>query len=156
MTIEGDKICLRTLVPDDLEFVFRWENDPEVWKFGGEARRFSRKELRQFIENQQFGFQANGQLRFIAEHAGRPVGMIDLFDHNPVENSARVGILICDPADRRCGYGREALELLMDFAAGKLGLRRLFCSVDNENIPSFELFRAAGFLPEREFLVRNF
>ena len=75
-----------------------------------------------------------------------PVGMIDIFDFDSVNLCAGVGIIICDEADRRRGYASEALELAAGYAQRVLGLRRLWCSIDADNLPSIGLFRNNGFV----------
>jgi diamine N-acetyltransferase len=111
--------------------------------------RFSRDELRRFIENQQHDISETEQLRLVIcrrNPTGTPVGFIDLFDIDPVAQSAGVGILICDPADRRHGYGREALILAMEYARHTPGLRSLWCHIAPGNTASTALFAAAGFV----------
>ncbi len=182
MELTGEKVCLRRLEAGDLDFLYRWENDPDVWQYGdcgaatwraegviaadtppeGEEKeeaptpleRFTRDELREFIENQQFGFHAAGQLRLVicrrdpaSPLSGISVGFIDLFDFDPVGLRAGVGILICAPQHRGRGYGREALKLASDYARRVLGLRSLWCSVATDNTASLALFSGAKFVP---------
>ncbi len=181
----GEKVCLRTLRPDDLELLYRWENDPEAGRYGDcgagikacepgfETERFSRDEIRQFIENQQYDIYITGQVRFViccceakdarwasgtsatcgsvdtfdaGKISGRPVGLIDLFDFDAGNRSAGVGILICDPNDRRRGYGAEALEIVEAYASRVLGLCELWCNVAVDNRASLALFRGAKFV----------
>ncbi len=187
MSLTGDKIFLRRLSAGDLDFLYRWENDPAVWRYGdcgadtphvipneceesilcipSAPERFSRRQLREFIENQQHDVFETGQVRFVICRRDtavfRPsvcpkddaptntdewVGFIDLFDIDPVELHAGVGILICDPADRRKGYGREALSLVVEYARHVLGLRSLWCAVAANNTACLSLFISAGFV----------
>ncbi len=178
--MDTSEVKLRTLRADDLDYLYRWENDPEVWQYGdcgaddshGESSsvettttrnsrvpsgmrstiRFTREELREFIENQQHGFEANEQLRFVicrregaSTAPGAPIGFVDLFDYDPVERTAAIGILICDPADRRRGYGRRALTLALDRARYVLCLRKITCTISPDNPASAALFAGAGF-----------
>ncbi len=190
MNLTGTKIFLRNLSADDLEYLYTWENTPAVWQWGdcgfaadlphaagvrpsATPGRFSRDELRKFIENQQHDISETGQIRFVicrrtpasppletdalhvisnereksALYGSDPVGFIDLFDLDPATQSAGVGILICDPADRRKGYGFEALSLAVEYARHALGLRSLWCTVAPDNPASLALFTAAGFTP---------
>ena len=169
----GVKVYLRTLEAEDLDYLYRWENDPEVWQYGdcgvdpvsalaqergkhvlhfpSTGERFSREVLRHFIENQQYDVLRTGQVRLVIcrrdiAGTGTPVGFIDLFDLDFARLRAGVGILVCDPADRRKGYGREALELAVEYARRILGLCELWCSIDAGNVASLALFAAAGFV----------
>ncbi len=234
--LTGEKVRLRRLEAGDLDFLYRWENEPEVWQWGdcgaddsGCAvvpmsapvyrisdtpacrddvalpripyapnisperfsrddvtlpripldrpyapdiffERFSRDELREFIENQQHDIAVTGQLRLVicrheppstctgrtsptqtaytldtSDGPNSPIGFIDLFDLDPERHSAGVGILICDPANRGVGYGREALALALNYAQQTLGLRELWCTTAADNFASIALFEGAGF-----------
>ncbi len=155
------KVFLRALKPDDLEFLYVWENTPEVWQYGdcGAAacdadagsdcmERFSREQLRELTENQQYNIGVTGQLRLVIcrRDDDVQVGFIDLFDFDPAGLSAGVGILICDPADRCKGYGSEALKLMLGYARQGLGMREVWCTVDADNTASLSLFSRAGFV----------
>jgi RimJ/RimL family protein N-acetyltransferase len=62
------------------------------------------------------------------------------------------------PEDRRKGYGREALSLLLRFAFDELSLYRLGASIAGYNEPALALVRQFGFVEEtrrREALGRD-
>lgn len=152
---EGRRVFLRRLVPSDLDILEIWENDPRVWGASDlgaldacDRPPFSRETLGRFIENQQFDIRRTGQQRLVVClcDAYRPIGFVDLFDLDPEDRSAGVGVLIYDPADRGRGYGAEAVELVCDYALQVLGLRRLWCNARNENNFSTKLFLGRGFV----------
>ena len=198
--LTGEKVCLRRLQPGDLEFLYRWENDPAVWQYGdcggngccdelastdsqhdcsmNEARvgtpsnnispsvvadmfplssseRFSREELREFIENQRYDIFITGQMRLVICHCDSTIGFIDLFDLDPIGLSAGVGILICDPAHRGNGYGRESLELIIKYAQQVIGLNKIWCNIAADNCSSLALFSGAGFVRTEVCLATN-
>lgn len=131
-------IALRRLREADLEYLHRWENEPEVWTYGDFSGPFTRNELREFILLQKID---NEQLRFVICEDGRSVGFLDFFQIE--SGSAGVGILICDPADRGRGIGRLALTAGIDYARRKLGLNDLWCRIHPANTPSRRLFSAS-------------
>ena len=73
------------------------------------------------------------------------VGLIDLFDFDPKNNRAGVGILIRKKHDRNSGIGTEALGLLIQFAFRQLNLHQLYANIDIENVVSLSLFTNFGF-----------
>ena len=89
-------IKLRALEPEDIDILYRWENDTDVWKVSNTIAPFSKYILRQFIENQKYDIYETKQLRLIIEalETQKPVGTIDLFDIDPYNLRAGVGILI--------------------------------------------------------------
>lgn len=147
MNLEGRLIRLRALEPADIDLLYAWENDQEVWAVSGTVAPFSRNMLSKFIEQQQFDIYQTRQLRLIIEnHEGRAVGAIDLFEFDPQHLRAGIGILIHDSGQRRKGYASDALETLISYARSILGLHQLWCNVGVENRASRALFRKAGFV----------
>ncbi len=62
------------------------------------------------------------------------------------------------PEDRRKGYGREALGLLLNYAFSELNLHRLTAVIPEYNLPALALFRSFGFIEEvrrRQALERD-
>ena len=111
MNLEGRTTRLRALEPGDIELMYAWENDTEIWGVSGTLAPFSRHTLERFIEEQQFDiFQTRQQRLIIETPEGLPVGALDLFDLDPVNLRAGVGIrftaftpaschsLLCAPA----------------------------------------------------------
>lgn len=112
--MENELIRLRALEPDDVQVLYKWENDTEVWKVSNTIVPFSKYMLLQFIANQQRDIFETRQLRLIIEskQSGKPVGAIDLFDLDPYNCRAGVGILIYDKRDQGQGYASQALSSL--------------------------------------------
>ena len=117
MNLEGRTTRLRALEPGDIELMYAWENDTEIWGVSGTLAPFSRHTLERFIEGQQFDiFQTRQQRLIIETPEGLPVGALDLFDLDPVNLRAGVGILIHDTAQRGKGYAADAVETVCSYA----------------------------------------
>lgn len=144
--LENDTILLRALEPDDLELLYRWENDTELWKFGAGMAPFSRFALRQYIIDAQQDIYHTKQLRLmvVRKTDGVCVGTVDLYDFDAFNGKAGVGILI-DTDHQQKGYGVSALALLEEYAFGFLKLHQLYALVPEENAGSVKLFAKAGF-----------
>lgn len=147
MHIEGEKICLRALEPEDVALMYRWENDASVWAVSGTIAPFSRHQLQRFLDEQQFDLQQTRQQRLIIEtrEEGHAVGALDLFEIDLLNRRAGVGILIAEPDDRGCGYGADALGAVARYAHEVLGLNQLWCNIGANNEASRALFRACGY-----------
>ena len=147
MLLQGELCRLRAIEPGDLDRMYRWENNPEVWHISGTTAPFSRFSLEAFIESQRLDiFQSRQQRLIIEDRASlRALGAIDLFEVEPLHRRAGVGILIHEPTDRAKGYGGEALRLLMYYARNTLNLNQLWCNIEAENQASKSLFCSAGF-----------
>ncbi|MDR2936843.1 MAG: GNAT family N-acetyltransferase [Rikenellaceae bacterium] len=147
-SLTGKLLRLRTLEPEDLEYLYRWENDPGLWGVSHTLAPFSRHILKQFIENQTLDIYQTRQTRFIIESLadGAIVGAVDLFEFDPYQERAGIGILVYDPADRCKGYAREAVGKLCEYCFEVLGMRQVWCNIAADNAPSIALFEECGFI----------
>jgi diamine N-acetyltransferase len=147
VTLKGDTVYLRALEPNDLEFVYEVENDETIWNVSNTQTPYSRFLIRQYLENAHQDIYEAKQLRLaICKDQDFPaIGLIDLFDFDPKNNRAGVGILIKNGAYRNSGLGTEALGLLMHFAFQQLNLHQLYANIDTENEISIALFTNFGF-----------
>jgi diamine N-acetyltransferase len=145
--LAGENVRLRALEPTDVELLYGWENDTRMWEVSETIAPYSRETLRQFIENQQYDIHRTRQQRFVICLLGNdtPVGMIDLFDFDPRNLRAGVGIVIYDEASRRLGYATDALGLLCEYARNILYIKQLYSTVTVDNTASVQLFRSCGF-----------
>jgi len=147
ITLIGKNIYLRALEPNDLEFVYEVENDETIWQVSNTQTPYSRFLIRQYLENAHQDIYEAKQLRLaICKDKDFPaLGLIDLFDFDPKNNRAGVGILIRKMDDRNSGIGTEALGLLIQFAFRQLNLHQLYANIDIENVVSLSLFTNFGF-----------
>lgn len=145
--LTGKNLELRALEPEDLELLYRWENDTDIWNLSDTLVPVSHYILKKYLENAHKDIYETRQLRLIIQlhDSSRPVGAIDLFDFDPYHKRAGIGILIADKGDRRKGYANEALEMLISYAFNTLKLHLLYCTVSIQNSPSLELFSQSGF-----------
>ncbi len=145
--LENKKIRLRALEPEDLELLYRWENDSDLWKVGNTLAPFSRYTLRKYIAGCGQDIYEVRQLRLMIDEreSGNSVGIVDLFDFEPYHNRAACGILI-DTHYRGHGLATCALRLLIDYAYSFLGFRQLYAHVPVPNKPSVRLFKRCGFV----------
>lgn len=144
----GDKIILRALEPEDLELLYKWENDTDIWNISETLSPVSRFILKRYLENAHKDIFETKQLRLIIQQADKnqPVGTIDLFDFDHFHKRAAVGILIGEKGERRQGYASEALDILKRYCFEVLKIHQLYCSIAVDNTSSLDLFKKAGFV----------
>ena len=146
MNIHDDILMLRALEPTDLDVLYQWENDAELWHTSATITPFSRKQLWDYIENYDGDIYRSRQLRLMIEELSSKnlVGTIDLYDFDPVNNRASVGILI-DKNYCGQGYGAKSLMLLENYVKLYVGLHQLISIVASGNIQSIRLFESLGY-----------
>lgn len=97
-------------------------------------------------ENENGSMSGNVSGGVSGDGAFRTVGAVDLFEYDPLNRRAGIGILIYGAENRRKGYAREALGILCRYAREQLRLHQLWCTVGAGNAASLALFRQAGFV----------
>lgn len=144
--LSDEIINLRAPEPADLDLMFIWENDSSLWHIGNAVAPYSHKQLWDYIENYDADIFSSRQLRFIVEEnaSGMAVGTIDVFDFDPVNRHASLGILIDEPY-RGQGIARRAVNLLCEYCAVHIGIHSLTAISDKENIPGQNTFKSCGF-----------
>lgn len=156
MQLVGELIQLRALEPSDLNCLYRWENDTTIWSVSGTLAPFSRYVLEQYLSSSHQDIYTNKQLRLMIDlifkdeeddHLleSRSIGCIDLFDFDPKNKRAGVGILIANRNDRGKGYATEALHLLIEYGFDALDLRQIYSNVRVDNEQSVALFKKLDF-----------
>ncbi len=144
--LENRIIKLRALEPSDVALLYDWENNTSLWILGSNLRPFSKNILEQYVENSHLDIYEAKQQRFMIDgiECKKTVGTIDLFDFDPTNKRAGVGIYIHEDF-RQNGFATEALELLKSYTNQILGLHQLHAEMLESNKASYRLFANAGF-----------
>ncbi len=149
--LENSVVKLRAPEPEDVDLLYSWENNMEIWKVSNTLTPFSKFLLKKYIENSHLDIWETKELRLIIEAKDQnslmnvPVGLIDLFDFDPYHSRAGVGILIANKENRRKGYATEALRILIAYAFDFLQLNQLYANISVTNEVSLRLFANLSF-----------
>lgn len=145
-TLKGKHVYLRALEPEDLNMLHTIENDEHLWELSNTQTPYSRYILEQYLENSHRDIYDVKQLRLvISNYQHQAIGLIDLYDFDFKNSHAGVGILIQKREDRSKGYGKEALQLLINYSFDHLNLHQLYCNITEDNQSSINLFTHQGF-----------
>jgi diamine N-acetyltransferase len=140
------KISLRPLEPDDIELLYRWENNMEIWNVSNTRTPFSKYILAEYLKESAKDIYETKQLRLIIQNEElAPVGAVDLFDFDPYHMRAGIGILIHRAENRHHGYATDALNAIFGYALEVLGLKQLYANIAASNEMSIHLFEKTGF-----------
>ena len=144
--MEARNIRLRALEPADLELLYLWENDPEIWRVSETIAPMSRERLAALIRDQVYDLYATRQMRLMIDVDDVAVGCVDLFNFEPLHRRFGVGILIYAEEHRRKGYAREVIEQVKNYASNTLDLKQIWVNIDEDNPASIALFEGCGFV----------
>lgn len=147
VTLRGNSVYLRALEPEDLAFVYTVENDESIWEVSNTQTPYSKFLIRQYLENAHQDIYEAKQLRLAICLASNEetIGLIDIFDFDPKNKRAGVGLVIQNEKHRNNGFGKQALDLVLTYAFQQLQLHQLYANISMENKASIALFSTFGF-----------
>lgn len=145
-TLENPFIKLRLPEISDLDFFYKTENNPELWEISNTVKPFSKYILSKYIENSHIDIFTSKQIRFIIEQKkdNQILGMIELFDYEPIHLRAGTGIYIIKEAQKK-GYAEQAYEIFISYCNEVLRLNQIWCNISSDNKASIKLFEKIGF-----------
>lgn len=144
--LENNILYLRAPEPEDLEILYEWENDTDVWKYGSAISPYSKYILKQYLIDAQTDIFQSKQLRFMIalKQEQSTVGTIDLYDFDALNSRCGVGVYI-DPTYRNNEYAKIALNILESYAFHFLNINQLYAIIPESNKASLQLFFGCNF-----------
>ena len=141
----NNKITRRAIEPEDLDLLYRIENDVNLWNVGITNVPYSRYALHDYVANASDDIYVDHQVRMVIENAQKEVvGIADIVNFDPGNCRAEVGLVIEQPF-RGQGYGYSTMLELMRYADNVLHLHQLYAVIDAANDPCLQLFRQLDF-----------
>lgn len=146
LNLKGKQMYLRALEMSDLDFLYALENRTDLWEISGTITPYSKQVLQLYLDNAHRDIYEVKQLRLcICSTENEVVGLIDLFDFDPKNKKAGIGVVVLQEGNRNKGIGAEAITVLCDYAFSVLDLHQLYASVLDDNMASLHLFSKLGF-----------
>ncbi len=136
--MRGQTVRLRPFGAGDVDFLHRWNNDPD---YSGEFEPFepvSREELEEWLPKEK-----PGQLWYIIETAsGEKIGQV--VGRLQDDGSVQIGYRVIPPA-RGMGYCTEAVRSMIDHLHRVRGVGRVTAEANPGNKPSLRVLVKLGF-----------
>src|SRR5699024_12424778 len=125
-----DKLELRALEKEDLDFIHRLNNNPDIMSFWFEEPYQTKAELEEnYMKNKD-----NKHVRlFILEKSNEQLGLVALFSIDYIHRNAEFTIMI-DPIHHGFGYLSKATKLLMSYAFITFNVKKVYLIFDESNI----------------------
>lgn len=145
-TLENSTIRLRSPELKDLDFLYQTENIIELWELSNTVSPYSKYVLEEYIKNAHKDIFTLKQVRFMIETVveKKIVGMVDLFDYDPIHLRAGIGINIIENEQRKT-FAENALIILKEYCSDILRLNQIYCNISFDNSASIKLFEKVGF-----------
>lgn len=139
-------IRLRKIEPTDIPYLYQWENDARMWTDSDTHNPLSQADLREYVASSTGDIYRDGQLRLMIDEDGSTMGCIDLFDFDPRNRKAAIGMYIA-PHARGRGIGTKAVKLIEEYAFGFLKLRMLYAIIATKNTACSTIYKKEGYEP---------
>ena len=147
LKLKGERIYLRAIEPNDLDFLYQLENDTGIWEISGTMVPYAKHILELYLQNAYKDIYEAKQLRLcICDTEDNVIGLVDLFDFDPANRKVGLGIIVSEKKKRNKGIGAEALELVCSYAFSVLHMHQIYANVLEDNEASKHLFKKLGFV----------
>lgn len=158
--LNGKRVRLTPLQLENIHRHFEWNNDPELNRLDSEIP-FVRESFGDFKERfEELVFRPSYRVRDFEIHTeeGSLIGVAYIMNLSPHNRHCLIGITIGDRDYWGKHYGREALEVLLDYCFNELQLHRVSTETFEYNTSWKKLVIEAGFHQEgteRDYLFRD-
>jgi len=141
--LEGNKVYLRAYEESDIPYLLDWYNDYELNKLAGWSS--SKVNAAKLKYNMSRSFGSDPMNLMIDDINGKPIGTIQLYDFNDHDKSCKLGIRIGDKAYWSRGYGRDAVNTIVEYAFMNLSINRVDLRVYEYNERAARCYEKCGF-----------
>lgn len=140
--IFGDRVKLRSVELNDFELLFRWLNDPEVYRWWGGKPIDS-----DVVQQKYLGLRRPQLDGYIIEVTGIPIGYAQ--KHQSGESDGNIDLFLV-PEMRGRGYGGDAVKALIEYLTQVEGWKRIAVDPEHRNILAQRFWRKLGFVETEE------
>ena len=154
MLLENEIIKLRALEPEDLDRLYEWENNPQLWSVGNTRNPYSKFMLKQYISQADKDIYESKQLRLmmVSQKTAETVGTVDLFDFDIHHSRIALGLFV-DAKFQGKGFAKESLKLVEEYVFEYLKINQLYVHIAETNTASIRMFEKENF--EKTGMLKN-
>ncbi|MBT9146150.1 MAG: Spermidine N(1)-acetyltransferase [candidate division WS2 bacterium] len=148
----GKQVYLRALEKEDLIYIRKWSNDPEIRKLTGEVTSMSHVDADKFLER-VYNDNTREWFVIVIKENDRVIGEAGLLRMFPVWRTTDISIIIGEKYAWGKGYGTEAILLLLDYAFRYLNFHRVAIGVVAFNEKAIHFWEKIGFKKEMDIII---
>jgi RimJ/RimL family protein N-acetyltransferase len=152
--LKGEKVILRPVERDDLKRLHELRANVDLWmQASGDWEPVPLASMERWYEK---GLDEDDKAWFAIEADGKVIGDTGLHHRNRRNGVTAFGIAILDPEYLGKGYGRDAINLLLDWAFRIVNYRRVWLETGANNERARRAYLACGFVEEGRLREHEF
>lgn len=137
-----------TIVPIGMDFfnsTHAYASDLETTRYMMFLPNYTEDETSEFLRasEEEWAKEYPEYYEFAVLLGDKHIGAVSLYRDEEDKNTGELGWIIHKDHQHK-GYAYEAAKALMEYAAGKLGIRHIIAHCDTENLPSYRLMEKLG------------
>lgn len=138
----GKRIYLSPINKDDIQQYVKWMNDFRVTDGTGcSGSLLTLEGEKQWLESVEGAYQ----FAVVTLDGDRLIGNCGFQEYNSLHQTGEVGLFIGEEKDRGCGYGKEILQLLLEYGFEYLNLHNIMLKLYSFNTPALRCYQKTGF-----------
>lgn len=148
--ILGKRIMLREYEKEDLIYIRKWVNNPNITKYLSDIFLYPHtlNETENFLDSILEGKTKGKNFIIANKDTEEYLGQIDLLTIDWKNRVGLLGIVLGQEANLGKGYGEEAIRLLLDYSFNKLNLNRIELWLHDFNKRAYRCYSKCGFKEE--------
>ena len=139
----GEKVILRQGKDTDIFYLINWYNDEELNKLAGWTE--GKLNVTALKQNLAKGFGYDPMNLIIDTKESKPIGTIQLYNFDEINQSCKLGIRIGDRDYWGKGYGEDSINTILKFAFYNLDIFRVSLKLYEYNIRASNCYLKCGF-----------
>jgi UDP-4-amino-4,6-dideoxy-N-acetyl-beta-L-altrosamine N-acetyltransferase len=147
--LQGKNISLRALTEKDWKDTIRWRNDLNIKKLAM-MHPFPVTELneKEWYDNLLKSKSDRNLFFAVCTNDGQCIGFVSLNNIHRTNRNCYLSIVIGEESAQGKGYGKEAMQLILNYAFEMLNLNKLSVEVLDINEKALRLYEQLGFVEE--------
>lgn len=142
--LRGDRVTLRTVEENDLEFIRDGVNHPDVRSLVGQSFPTNIPQEEKFFDEAN---ENDDVIQVLITAQNDRIGFMEFDPIDRETGTAELAFWVL-PEYQREGYAREAAELMLEYAFNELRMHKVSANVYEFNEPSMEFLKDIGFTQE--------
>lgn len=154
--LQGKKISLRPIVSSDLEALNQWKNQEDTYQYLGGGFMPTSIDIQKKWLDSLMDTSGSNKRFMIVNSSNQPVGMVGLYNINWIHRTCEFGIFIGEKEQQGKGYGRDAAEVIEQFASKYCNLRKIKVYVVEENGAAVKMYEKLGYVTVGKLVEERF